>query len=148
MNTSVGSFETQEERVLNQANPGSKRLFGENLNLDVTAKSNFATVRANTAVTKECYYYEVTLLSDGLMQIGWCQINSSFNHDDGVGDSDTSYAYDGFRCKKWHKSSTSYGEEWSIGDVIGTLINFKSREIMFWRNNSFLGVAFTEIEVG
>ena len=35
-----------------------------------------------------------------------------------------------------------------MGDVIGTLINFKSREIMFWRNNSFLGVAFTDIDIG
>ena len=49
---------------------------------------------------------------------------------------------------KWHKSKTQYGEEWAIGDVIGSLINLKSREIMFWRNNSFLGVAFTDVEVG
>lgn len=107
MDSAVGSFETLHERVLKTSNPGSKAMLSEKpLTLDITATSNFATVRANTAVTKECYYYEVTLLSDGLMQIGWCQINSSFNHDDGVGDSESSYAYDGFRCMKWHKSKT------------------------------------------
>ena len=39
----------------------------EPLDLDIEAKSNFASVRANTAVFKDCFYYEVTLLTDGLM---------------------------------------------------------------------------------
>ena len=44
----------------------------DSLALDIEAKSNFVSVRANTAVFKDCFYYEVTLLTDGLMQIGWC----------------------------------------------------------------------------
>ena len=68
MNSVYGEFETLEERVLKNASPLGKALVGDRqLVLDVTAKSNFASIRANTAVTKECYYYEVTLLSDGLM---------------------------------------------------------------------------------
>jgi len=32
--------------------------------------------------------------------------------------------------------------------VIGTLIDISNKEIMFWRNNKFLGVAFSNIETG
>lgn len=37
------------------------------LALDIEAKSNFVSIRANTAVFHECFFYEVTLLTDGLM---------------------------------------------------------------------------------
>lgn len=39
----------------------------EALALDIEAKSSFVSIRANTAVFRDCFYYEVTLLSDGLM---------------------------------------------------------------------------------
>ena len=39
----------------------------KSLDLDIEAKSNFISIRANTAVFKDCFYYEVTLLTDGLM---------------------------------------------------------------------------------
>jgi len=50
------------------------------------------------------WFYEVTLLSDGLMQLGWA--NSLFRCDpicgQGVGDHIHSWAYDGLRSKKWN----------------------------------------------
>lgn len=120
----------------------------EALPLDIEAKSNFVSVRANTGIFRDCFYYEVTLLSDGLMQIGWCGINTSFTNENGVGDSPSSYAYDGYRVKKWNLDSSNYGERWSVGDVIGSLINLHTREIIFWRNTECLGVAFKDVEVG
>jgi Kip1 ubiquitination-promoting complex protein 1 len=45
-------------------------------------------------------------------------------HDRGVGDDDTSYAYDGCRVKKWNNENSAYGEKWAPGDIIGTLIDF------------------------
>jgi Kip1 ubiquitination-promoting complex protein 1 len=118
------------------------------LALDVRATSGFVSIRANTAVFKEAYYYEVTLMTDGLMQIGWCTITTPFNSSDGVGDGAHSYAYDGFRVKKWNAGQSDYGEAWSAGDVIGTMINFKTKEVHFWRNGKHLGVAFRNIKVG
>lgn len=41
-----------------------------------------------------------------------------------MGDDESSYAYDGNRVKKWNKENLGYGEAWSVGDVIGTLIDF------------------------
>lgn len=120
----------------------------EALTLDVEAKSSFVSVRANTGIFSDCFYYEVTLLTDGLMQIGWCSINTSFTSENGVGDSPSSYAYDGYRQKKWNLDSSKFGERWAAGDIIGSLINLNTREIIFWRNCECLGVAFRNIEVG
>ena len=106
----------------------------EPLDLDIEAKSKFASVRANTAVFKDCFYYEVTLLTDGLMQIGWCSRNTPFNIHDVVGDLIDSYAYDGYMCEKWNREHSNFGQRWATGDVIGTLINLNTREILFWCN--------------
>jgi Kip1 ubiquitination-promoting complex protein 1 len=105
-------------------------------------------VRANTAVFKGKYYYEVMLLSSGIMQVGWCTFGTPFSAERGVGDDDTSYAYDGARVKKWNGESQRYGKAWGAGDVIGTLIDFDKREISFFRNDEALGVAFKNIKVG
>lgn len=67
------------------------------------------SVRANTAVFKGRYYYEVTLKTRGLMQIGWCTLATPFNNENGVGDDATSFSYDGFRMKKWNRVSITYG---------------------------------------
>lgn len=63
--------------------------------LDIEALGNFSSVRANTAVFTGRYYYEVKLLTSGLMQIGWCTLATPFMHQNGVGDDDTSFAFDG-----------------------------------------------------
>ena len=63
------------------------------------------------------------------MQIGWCSLQSQFTRNEGVGDDAISYAFDGSRVKKWNGSSSDYGEQWSTGDVIGTMIDLKNGEI-------------------
>ena len=45
------------------------------------------------------------------MQIGWCTLATPFMLENGVGDDETSYAFDGFRMKKWNgQNTTIYGE--------------------------------------
>ena len=105
-------------------------------------------MRANTAVFKGKYYYEVRLQTSGLMQIGWCTFATPFIVSRGVGDDETSYAFDGYRVKKWNLDNHTYGEMWTAGDVIGTLIDFDNREISFFRNDKCLGVAFKRLKVG
>jgi len=82
----------------------------DKLMLDVEATSSFVSVRANTAVFKGCYYYEITLLCDGLAQVGWAQLQTPFEHANGVGDDRHSYAFDGHRKKKWNGGDEPYGE--------------------------------------
>lgn len=46
----------------------------EDMALEVEARSKWVSCRANTGVFKGVWYYEVTLKTDGLMQIGWCTL--------------------------------------------------------------------------
>ncbi|CAM6031911.1 unnamed protein product [Sphagnum compactum] len=82
------------------------------------------------------HYYEVTLLSDGLMQIGWCTDKFSGGNDeagDGVGDDETgfSWAFDGMRQVIIHggfESAFSLRLDqaaWQAGDVIGCLLDIQ-----------------------
>jgi len=126
---------------------GNFKIFGEE-ECEVESLSHFASVRANTAVFAGKFYYEVRLLTSGLMQIGWCTLSTPFSSDNGVGDDDTSFSYDGDRIRKWNAVSESYGEAWAAGDVIGTLMDLDKKEISFYRNDKNLGVAFKNIKVG
>lgn len=53
--------------------------------LTVNARSNFSTMRADTAVYQGKWLYEVQLGSKGLMQIGWSTVNCKFTQESGVG---------------------------------------------------------------
>jgi hypothetical protein len=91
------------------------------------------------------WYYECTLLSDGLMQIGWA--NSQFRCDpicgQGVGDHIQSWAFDGLRMKKWNVSCEPYGRRWKLGDVVGALMDMDLLEMKFFINGEDLGSAFS-----
>jgi hypothetical protein len=92
------------------------------------------------------WFYECTLLSDGLMQIGWA--NASFRCDpvcgQGVGDHIHSWAYDGLRSKKWNVSCEPYGRRWKLGDIVGVMIDMDLLEIRFYLNGEDLGPAFED----
>jgi Kip1 ubiquitination-promoting complex protein 1 len=145
----VGRIGPEISKVdLDSAN-GTIKCYDENMGrVDIESLSDFSSVRANTAVFKGKFYYEVKLLSSGLMQIGWCTLATPFHTNTGVGDDSTSYAYDGFRVNKWNNGQEAYGEGWGMGDTIGSLIDFEKKEISFYRNNKFLGVAFKNIKTG
>lgn len=90
------------------------------------------------------WYYEVVLLTDGLMQIGWA--DTLFVCDpvrgQGVGDHAHSWAMDGFRQKRWCLESATYGERWQTGDVLGVLLDLNLSEMRYFLNGRDLGVAF------
>jgi len=117
----------------------------------VRAKSQFPTVRLGGVslgkgygVDRGVWFFEATLLTEGLMQVGWA--DSGFICDpirgQGVGDHTHSWAYDGYRQKKWSVSSQTYGERWRMGDTIGVLINLDLVEMRFYINGIDLGPAF------
>ena len=86
-------------------------------------------------------FYEVELLSGGVVQIGWAapafsvamaaraatataaSSSSSLELEDGdgVGDHEASWAYDGSRGLKWNVESEAYGQGrvWEAGDLVG-----------------------------
>uniref|UniRef100_K3WKH0 B30.2/SPRY domain-containing protein n=1 Tax=Globisporangium ultimum (strain ATCC 200006 / CBS 805.95 / DAOM BR144) TaxID=431595 RepID=K3WKH0_GLOUD len=116
--------------------------------MTVKALEHFPTVRLSNvgiSVNTGLWFYEVHVLSDGLMQIGY--IDADFVADpiqgQGVGDHTNSWGFDGFRCKKWNISSSDYGEPWRADDVVGVLLDTDRMELSFFLNGKFLGVAFS-----
>lgn len=109
---------------------------------------SFLSIRANNCVFRGKWCYEVQLITNGLMQIGWCQLNTLFTEKEGVGDDSTSYAYDGWRKVTWHGKYNEYGNLWDVGDIIGVCIDLENRIIEYFLNGEKLGVAFKDLEIG
>ncbi|XP_050369732.1 E3 ubiquitin-protein ligase RKP [Argentina anserina] len=102
----------------------------------------FSSARANAAVWKGKWMYEVFMETAGIQQLGWATVSCPFTDHKGVGDADDSYAFDGRRVRKWNKDAELYGQSWVVGDVIGCCIDLDCNEISFYRNGVSLGVAF------
>ncbi|KAG3251157.1 hypothetical protein PI124_g4247 [Phytophthora idaei] len=120
--------------------------------LKVKALEHFPTVRltqASICASSGLWFFEVIVLTDGLMQIGY--VDGDFTADplqgQGVGDHTNSWAFDGFRCKKWNVNSYDYGEQWKADDVVGVLLDTDRMEISYFLNGKFLGVAFSGIPI-
>lgn len=104
----------------------------------VTASSHFPTLRLShvgvgSGSARGRWYYEVTLLTGGLMQLGWGGplFQCSPIRGQGVGDHMHSWAFDGFRQKRWCVSSASYGSRWRAGDVVGVFLDAGLEEMRF-----------------
>lgn len=100
--------------------------------------SRFESVRCTFPITSGIYYYEVKLITPGVMQIGFATKQSKFlNHDGfGIGDDDQSLAYDGCRQLLWQNAKSIHTNlpRWKEGDIIGCLIDLEKLEIRFSLN--------------
>ena len=117
-------------------------------NLKIESINSFLSIMANNCITSGKWCYEVTLLTNGLMQIGFAQMATQFSRHAGVGDDATSFAYDGYRKVKWNKDRKEYGKIWDIGDVVGVCIDMDKRNIEYFLNGDTLGNAFYNIPKG
>lgn len=92
-----------------------------------------------------CWYYEVQIITPGVMQIGWATKSAAFMSDDGygIGDDENSIGFDGCRQLIWHnaKSRPNHLPAWKSGSILGCLLDFERNEIIFSLNgvesNSF-----------
>ena len=119
------------------------------LKIECIANINtFQSIAANNCIISGKWCYEVTLLTNGLFQIGFCQLNTPFTRHNGVGDDKTSYAYDGWRKVSWNGEKKMYGKHWESGDVIGVCIDMDKKIIEYYLNGEPLGIAFNNISKG
>uniref|UniRef100_UPI00358E9505 RING finger and SPRY domain-containing protein 1 n=1 Tax=Myxine glutinosa TaxID=7769 RepID=UPI00358E9505 len=88
--------------------------------------SSFESVRCTFCVDTGVWYYEVTVITSGVMQIGWATKDSKFlNHEGyGIGDDEYSCAYDGCRQLIWYnaRSKLHLHPCWREGDTVGFLL--------------------------
>ena len=126
---------------------------GQNLillsnNLKLESLNSYISIMANNCVISGKWCYEVTLLTNGLMKIGFSQINTQFSRHYGVGDDISSFSFDGYRKFLWNKVKKEYGKIWDIGDVLGVCIDMDKKNIEYYLNGVSLGLAFNNIPKG
>uniref|UniRef100_A0A182TSS6 RING finger and SPRY domain-containing protein 1 n=1 Tax=Anopheles melas TaxID=34690 RepID=A0A182TSS6_9DIPT len=96
---------------------------------------SFESVRCTYQVNAGCWYYEVLIMTPGVMQIGWATKDSNFlSHEGyGIGDDAYSIAFDGCRKLIWHKAKPMQHNlnVWSGGSVLGCLLDMDAREVIF-----------------
>ncbi|KAH8072745.1 subtilase-like protein [Aureococcus anophagefferens] len=106
-------------------------------------RSEFATVAVASVapVAAGKWYYEATILTGGVVQVGWCA--GGFQHDDaegdGVGDDARSWAFDGCRGRKWTAGADEAygsGEPWARGDVVGCALDADGGSLSFSVNGT------------
>ncbi|CAH1389559.1 unnamed protein product [Nezara viridula] len=99
---------------------------------------SFESVRCTFPATEGVWFYEVLLLTPGVMQIGWALKHSKFlNHEGyGIGDDEYSVAYDGCRELVWFaaRSQEVGGGRWKAGDIVGTLLDIPAKVLHFYLN--------------
>lgn len=123
--------------------------YGDNDRWQMQSQSNFCTVGIvlDQEKAESALYYEVLVVTGGLVQIGWATraFRPCSETGDGVGDCSESWAYDGSRNIRLHGTQTDeYGSEWKAGDVIGC--RYGMGRISYFLNGKDLGTAF-EISV-
>lgn len=115
----------------------------------------FPSVAASGLALKHgSWYYEVSLLTAGLMQIGWAtpEFTGSCNDGEGVGDDGHSFAYDGFRQLKWSNGEPQrWGRKWKQGDVVCCAVDMDSGVIQYTLNGEWntgvTTVAFADLNL-
>ncbi|EPQ12269.1 RING finger and SPRY domain-containing protein 1 [Myotis brandtii] len=93
--------------------------------------SSFESVRCTFCVDAGVWYYEVTVITSGVMQIGWATRDSKFlNHEGyGIGDDEYSCAYDGCRQLIWYNARR---------DTVGFLLDLNEKQMIFFLNGNQL----------
>ncbi|KAG0225571.1 RING finger and SPRY domain-containing protein 1 [Actinomortierella wolfii] len=115
--------------------------------------SSFESIRATVSVTCGKWYYEVTVLTSGIMQIGWATPHCRFCPDEGTGVGDDLYgfSYDGCRNLLWSNGeSTHYGEAcaWRPGDVLGFYLDVDNAQLECFINGTSLGTMTPFASIG
>ncbi|OQV12384.1 RING finger and SPRY domain-containing protein 1 [Hypsibius exemplaris] len=102
--------------------------------------NSFESVKCSFLIESGVWYYEATVNTTGVMQIGWATKGSKFmNHDGfGVGDDEFSIAYDGCRQLIWHSAQCDhhFHPSWRAGDVLGCLLDLDRCKVTFSLNGA------------
>ncbi|KAF9298025.1 RING finger and SPRY domain-containing protein 1 [Linnemannia elongata] len=106
--------------------------------------STFESIRTTKSVTCGKWFYEVTLITAGIMQLGWATAHCQFSPEDGtgVGDDLFGFAYDGSRNLIWSSGeSEPYGdpEAWRPGDILGFYLDIDNAVMECFMNGQSLG---------
>ncbi|KAJ8271913.1 hypothetical protein COCON_G00107720 [Conger conger] len=91
--------------------------------------SSFESVRCTFCVDSGVWYYEVTVITSGVMQIGWATRDSKFLNHEGYGIGD-----DEFSCVYVIEGKPHSHPCWKEGDAIGFLLDLSKKQMIFYLN--------------
>lgn len=114
-----------------------KRLQGKNKDQQfyVPQTRTYRAEKTLSVITGK-WYYEVEILTNGLIKVGWS--NTSCTAIREIGLDPKTYSYDGYNVRKNNVTSEPFGKKWSVGDVIGVMIDLQHRTISFSINGELL----------
>lgn len=96
-------------------------------------------VRASKGVVgKGRYYYEATVMDEGLCRMGFSTAEASLD----LGTCRFGYGFGGTGKKSNNKQFDSYGEAFGKSDVMGCYLDLDNGEISYTKNGQDLGLAF------
>ena len=114
-----------------------------NGNLEV-ALSNNSTAYGTFSFTTGKWYWEVTVSGAGSAGFGYIGVmDSTFIKTDNTWSSQARTYID--TGSKYGGSSSSYGASWTNGDVIGVAVDMDAGTIVFYKNGSSQGTAFSDL---
>jgi hypothetical protein len=124
-------------------NPLDSGMVLSSANLTTTTGSSANTiVRATIGVTSGKWYWEVTQGTANEVLIGVA--NSSASLAQYLGQNVNGWAYDSGNGSKYNNGvGSAYGATWTTNDVIGIALDITAGTIVFYKNNTSQGTAFT-----
>lgn len=85
------------------------------------------------------YYYEATVSDEGLCRVGWATPQAALD----LGTCKDGFGFGGTGKKSNCRQFDDYGESFGLKDVIGCYLDLDNMEILYTKNGSDLGKAFT-----
>jgi hypothetical protein len=116
-------------------------------NLAASASATNVGVTGSIAISSGKWYWEVTQTAGGVATSNIVGITDATLAAKTAGLTTNSYGYGtGTTAYKWNAgTNTAYGVNWTNGDVIGVAFDADAGTLVFYKNNSSQGTAFTGI---
>ena len=118
-------------------NAGSETLSEGNLKF-VSGGSNKSYLKTTIGMSSGKYYCEAIFASGSTVSIGLAIEGGTDN--DSMGKDDFSWSYESGGTLRHNNTSTSYGDSYSNGDIIGMAFDHSAGTITFFKNNVSQGV--------
>ncbi|KAM6956587.1 ryanodine receptor 2-like [Aplochiton taeniatus] len=108
------------------------------LDVGPCAAERYQVFRADRsyAVTRGKWYFELEVLTEGDMRVGWARLGCP--PEPTPGSDHRAYVFDGAQALWWHQGSVPLGRGWQRGDVIGCLLDMTGCTMMVTLNGHLL----------
>lgn len=112
------------------------KLSTDRLGVRAETMQQYLHVRSSYAFLRGAFFYEVTLLTGGLLRIGWSSRASKLEEYKKLGDDRQSVGFNGYDRWIWHGKPVALRNlpRWRPGDIVGCLLDTDRQLITFYLN--------------